>query len=232
MRNPIDVLNSLSDKAKDPTYRYERLYRNLYNPEFYLLAYKNVYANDGSMTPGMDGNTIDGMSSRRIEGIIASLKDKSYQPHPARREYIPKKNSDKKRPLGIPSANDKLVQEVVRMILESIYEPTFSENSHGFRPRRNCHTALLHLQRTFTGTKWFVEGDIKACFDCFDHHVLIDILRRRIKDEAFIALMWKFLKAGYMEQWKFHMTYSGTPRGLRYQSNPCEYLFERAGQAY
>ena len=213
MRNPIDVLNSLSDKAKDPTYRYERLYRNLYNPEFYLLAYKNVYANDGSMTPGMDGNTIDGMSSRRIEGIIASLKDKSYQPHPARREYIPKKNSDKKRPLGIPSANDKLVQEVVRMILESIYEPTFSENSHGFRPRRSCHTALLHLQRTFTGTKWFVEGDIKACFDCFDHHVLIDILRRRIKDEAFIALMWKFLKAGYMEQWKFHMTYSGTPQG-------------------
>lgn len=156
MRNPIDVLNSLSDKAKDPTYRYERLYRNLYNPEFYLLAYKNVYANDGSMTPGMDGNTIDGMSSRRIEGIIASLKDKSYQPHPARREYIPKKNSDKKRPLGIPSANDKLVQEVVRMILESIYEPTFSENSHGFRPRRSCHTALLHLQRTFTGTKCFI----------------------------------------------------------------------------
>ena len=213
MRNPIDVLNSLSDKAKDPTYRYERLYRNLYNPEFYLLAYKNVYANDGSMTPGMDGNTIDGMSSRRIEGIIASLKDKSYQPHPARREYIPKKNSDKKRPLGIPSANDKLVQEVVRMILESIYEPTLSENSHGFRPRRSCHTALLHLQRTFTGAKWFVEGDIKACFDCFDHHVLIDILRRRIKDESFIALMWKFLKAGYMEQWKFHMTYSGTPQG-------------------
>lgn len=132
MRNPIDVLNSLSDKAKDPTYRYERLYRNLYNPEFYLVAYKNVYANDGSMTPGMDGNTIDGMSSRRIEGIIASLKDKSYQPHPARREYIPKKNSDKKRPLGIPSANDKLVQEVVRMILESIYEPTFQKTHMAF----------------------------------------------------------------------------------------------------
>lgn len=213
MRNPIDVLNSLSDKGKDPTYRYERLYRNLYNPEFYLLAYKNIYANDGSMTPGVDGDTVDGMSSRRIEGIIASLRDKSYQPRPARREYIPKKNSDKKRPLGIPSANDKLVQEVVRMILESIYEPTFSENSHGFRPRKSCHTALLHLQRTFTGAKWFVEGDIKACFDCFDHHVLIDILRRRIKDESFIGLMWKFLKAGYMEQWKFHMTYSGTPQG-------------------
>lgn len=213
MRNPIDVLNSLSDQSKDPSYRFERLYRNLYNPEFYLLAYKNIYANDGSMTSGMDGTTIDGMSSRRIEGIIASLKDYSYQPNPARREYIPKKNSNKKRPLGIPSTNDKLVQEVVRMILESIYEPTFSENSHGFRPRRSCHTALLHLQRTFTGAKWFVEGDIKACFDSFDHHVLTNILRRRIKDEAFLSLMWKFLKAGYMEQWKFHMTYSGTPQG-------------------
>ena len=214
MRNPIDVLNSLSDKSKNPTYRFERLYRNLYNPEFYMLAYKNIYANEGSMTPGMDGTTLDGMSSRRIDGIIASLKDRSYQPNPARREYIPKKSDpNKKRPLGIPSANDKLVQEAVRLILESIYEPNFSEQSHGFRPRRSCHTALLHLQRTFTGAKWFVEGDIKACFDSFDHHVLIDILRRRIADEAFIALMWKFLKAGYMEQWEYHKTYSGTPQG-------------------
>lgn len=105
------------------------------------------------------------------------------------------------------------MQEVVRLILESIYEPNFSCNSHGFRPKKSCHTALLHLQRTFTGVKWFVEGDIKACFDSFDHHVLIDILRRRIDDEAFIALMWKFLKAGYMEQWEYHKTYSGTPQG-------------------
>ena len=180
MRNPIDVLNSLSEKSKNPSYRFQRLYRNLYNPEFYMLAYKNIYANDGSMTPGMDGTTLDGMSSRRIDGIIASLRDHSYQPKPARREYIPKKSDpNKKRPLGIPSANDKLVQEVVRLILESIYEPNFSENSHGFRPRKSCHTALLHLQRTFTGAKWFVEGDIKACFDGIDHHVLIDILRRR-----------------------------------------------------
>ena len=152
MRNPIDVLNSLSDKSKNPSYRFERLYRNLYNPEFYMLAYKNIYANDGSMTPGMDGTTLDGMSSRRIDGIIASLKDRSYQPNPARREYIPKKSDpNKKRPLGIPSANDKLVQEVVRLILESIYEPNFSEQSHGFRPRRSCHTALLHLQRHSPG---------------------------------------------------------------------------------
>lgn len=214
MRNPTDVLNSLSDKSKNPEYRFQRLYRNLYNPDFYLLAYKNIYANGGSMTPGVNGITIDGMSSQRIAKLIESLKDRSYQPNPARRTYIAKKNNPaKKRPLGIPSGDDKLVQEVIRILLESIYEPNFSDASHGFRPQKSCHTALTKIQKTFTGAKWFVEGDIKACFDSFDHHVLIDILRKRIDDEAFISLMWKFLKAGYMEQWQYHMTYSGTPQG-------------------
>lgn len=214
MRNPTDVLNSLSDKSKNPEYRFQRLYRNLYNPDFYLLAYKNIYANGGSMTPGVNSITIDGMSSQRIAKLIESLKDRSYQPNPARRTYIAKKNNPaKKRPLGIPSGDDKLVQEVIRMLLESIYEPNFSDASHGFRPQKSCHTALTKIQKTFTGAKWFVEGDIKACFDSFDHHVLIDILRKRIDDEAFISLMWKFLKAGYMEQWQYHMTYSGTPQG-------------------
>lgn len=214
MRNPTDVLNSLSDKSKNPEYRFQRLYRNLYNPDFYLLAYKNIYANGGSMTPGVNGITIDGMSSQRIAKLIESLKDRSYQPNPARRTYIAKKNNPaKKRPLGIPSGDDKLVQEVIRMLLESIYEPNFSDASHGFRPQKSCHTALTKIQKTFTGAKWFVEGDIKACFDSFDHHVPIDILHKRIDDEAFISLMWKFLKAGYMEQWQYHMTYSGTPQG-------------------
>jgi group II intron reverse transcriptase/maturase len=213
MRNPIEVLKTLTEKAKDPCYRFQRLYRNLYNPDFFMLAYQRIYSNDGSMTAGADGITIDGMSEKRIGKLIESLKDHSYQPKPARRTYINKKNSDKKRPLGIPSADDKLLQEVVKMILESIYEPKFSDNSHGFRPNRGCHTALLDLQAKFTGAKWFIEGDIKACFDSFDHHVLIEILRRRIDDEAFIALMWKFLKAGYMEQWRYNVTYSGTPQG-------------------
>ena len=214
MRNPISVLKSLEEKAKQKGYVFERLYRNLYNPEFYLLAYQNIAKSQGSMTAGTDGMTLDDMTVGRIERIIASLKDHSYQPHPARRENIPKKsNPSKTRPLGIPSTDDKLVQEVVRMLLEAIYEPTFSPHSHGFRPKRSCHTALSEIKTTFSGVQWVIEGDIKACFDSFDHHVLIDILRRRIKDEHFIALMWKMLKAGYMEQWTYHHTYSGTPQG-------------------
>ena len=214
MRNPIDVLKLLTEKASVKGYTFERLYRNLYNPDFYLLAYKNIAASPGSMTTGADGLSIDNMSMARINKIIASLKDQTYQPNPARRTYIAKKNNPtKKRPLGIPSTNDKLVQEVIRMLLEAIYEPTFSNLSHGFRPKRSCHTALSQIKDTFTGVRWMVEGDIKACFDCFDHHVLINILRRRIKDEKFLSLMWKFLKAGYMEQWEYHKTYSGTPQG-------------------
>ncbi len=213
MRNPIAVLKSLTEKSRDVNYKFQRLYRNLYNPEFYWLAYKNIYANKGSMTAGVDGSTMDNMSEARIEKIICSLKSGAYKPNPARREYIAKKHSKKKRPLGIPSGDDKLVQEVARMMLESIFEPNFSNRSHGFRPKRSCHTALKQIHNTFTGAHWFVEGDIEACFDSFDHHVLIDLLRRRIDDEAFIALMWKFMKAGYMEQWQYHKTYCGTPQG-------------------
>lgn len=213
MRNPTEVLKNLTEKSKNETYRFQRLYRNLYNPEFYWLAYQNIYANDGSMTAGADGTTIDGMCDERIEKIIMSLRNRSYQPKPARREYIAKKSSSKKRPLGIQSGDDKLVQEAVKMILESIYEPVFSNKSHGFRPNRSCQTALKQIQDTFTGANWFVEGDIHACFDSFDHHVIIDLLKKRIDDEAFIQLIWKFLKAGYMEQWTFNRTYSGVPQG-------------------
>lgn len=213
MRNPIEVLRSLTVMSKNESYRFQRIYRNLYNPEFYWLAYKNIYANTGSMTAGADGTTIDGMSDERINGIIASLRDRSYQPKPARREYIAKKNSNKRRPLGIQSGNDKLVQEVVKMILESIYEPVFKKSSHGFRPNRSCQTALQQIQKTFTGTNWFVEGDIHACFDSFNHHTIITLLQKRIDDEPFIQLIWKFLKAGYMEQWTYNRTYSGVPQG-------------------
>ena len=212
MRDPQQVLNALCEHSKDSDYRYERLYRILFNEEMFFIAYQRTYTNQGNMTPGSDGRTIDRMSIDRIRKIVASLRDESYQPYPARRVYIPKKNG-KKRPLGIPSFEDKLVQEVVHMILEAIYEGHFETTSHGFRPKRSCHTALLHIQKTFSGAKWFIEGDIKGFFDNIDHDVLVGILRERISDDRFIRLIRKFLKAGYVEDWTFHNTYSGMPQG-------------------
>lgn len=212
MRNPKVVLNSLTSKAQNDTYIFERLYRNLYNIEFYLEAYAKLHPNKGSNTKGVNNDIIDRMSLERIERLIEKLKEQSYQPHSARRTYLPKKNS-KTRPLGIPTFEDKLVQEVVRRILESIYEPQFLNHSHGFRPNRSCHTALKEICNTFTGTRWFIEGDIKGFFDNIDHHVLVGLLRKRIRDEKLINLIWKFLRAGYVEDWTFHKTYSGTPQG-------------------
>ena len=212
MRSPERVLNSLNEHSKDSSYKFERLYRILFNEELFYVAYQKIASNGGSTTKGSDGRSIDGMSLARIETLIASLKDESYQPHPSRRVHIPKKNG-KTRPLGIPAFEDKLVQEVVRMILEAIYEGHFETTSHGFRPKRSCHTALLHIQKTFNGAKWFIEGDIKGFFDNIDHDVLVQILRERISDDRFIRLIRKFLKAGYVEDWTFHNTYSGTPQG-------------------
>lgn len=212
MRSPERVLNSLNEHSKDSSYKFERLYRILFNEELFYVAYQKIASNGGSTTKGSDGRSIDEMSLAWIETLIASLKDESYQPHPSRRVHIPKKNG-KTRPLGIPAFEDKLVQEVVRMILEAIYEGHFETTSHGFRPKRSCHTALLHIQKTFSGAKWFIEGDIKGFFDNIDHDVLVGILRERISDDRFIRLIRKFLKAGYVEDWTFHNTYSGMPQG-------------------
>lgn len=206
------VLKALSDHSQSSDYKYERLYRYLFSEEMFAVAYQRIYAKQGNMTPGTDGKTIDEMSLERIERLIVSLKDESYQPHPARRVYIPKKNG-KKRPLGIPSFEDKLVQEVVRLLLEAIYEGHFEGTSHGFRPHRSCHTALGMIQKSFAGAKWFIEGDIKGFFDNIDHEVLIAILSERISDVRFLRLIRKFLNAGYVEDWVFHKSYSGTPQG-------------------
>ncbi len=178
----------------------------------FLVAYQRIHAKPGNMTPGTDGKTEDGMSIDMVHALIDSLKSEVYSPKPAKRVYIPKKNG-KMRPLGIPTFADKLVQEVVRMILEAIYEGYFEWTSHGFRPNKSCHTALKSLQNNFNGAKWFIEGDIKGFFDNIDHNVMIDILRERIADERFLRLIRKFLNAGYLEEWRFNKTYSGTPQG-------------------
>lgn len=190
----------------------ERAYRLLFNPDLFLIAYANLYPNEGAMTRGTTPETVDGMSMAKIENLISELREEQYRPTPVRRTHIPKANG-KLRPLGIPAWRDKLVQEVIRMILDAYYEPQFSPRSHGFRPGRGCHTALTEVQRTWKGTVWFIEGDIKGCFDNIRHETLLAIIREKIHDGRFLALIERFLRAGYLENWKYHRTHSGTPQG-------------------
>ena len=212
-RNPEKILNSLTQHSSDLEYKFERLYRILFNDEMYYIAYQHIYAKQGNMTKGVDGETVDGFSVSHIEQLIDTLKNETYQPKPSQRVYIPKKNGEEEAALGIPSLMDKLLQEVVRMILEAIYEGSFEYTSHGFRPQRSPQTALSSIQRSFNGTKWFIEGDIKGFFDHINHEILIAILSERISDERFLRLIRKFLNAGYIEDQVFHKSYSGTPQG-------------------
>jgi group II intron reverse transcriptase/maturase len=190
----------------------DELYRQMFNKSLYLLAYGNIYPNQGAMTPGAGEETADGMSEVRIEQIIAAMRGERYRFAPVRRVYIPKKNG-KLRPLGLPSWSDKLVGEVVRLLLEAYYEPQFSGRSHGFRKGRGCHTALREVQDSWRGTVWFIEGDIADCFGSFDHEVMLSILAEKIFDNRFLRLIRNMLKAGYLEDWEYHDTLSGTPQG-------------------
>jgi hypothetical protein len=162
MQNAETVLNIIRERGRRGL-PLERLYRQLFNRELFLVAYGRIYANKGAMTPGVTRETVDGMSLVKIDGIIEALRAESYRWSPARRAYVPKKNG-KLRPLGMPPWSDKLVAEVVRLLLEAYYDVQFSDRSHGFRPGRGCHTALREVARTWTGTRWFIEADISDCF--------------------------------------------------------------------
>lgn len=210
MRIAQTVLTVIQERGKQRK-SIERVYKLLFNRELYLTAYAKLYPNSGAMTKGSTDETVDGMSIQRIDKIIELIREEKYQWQPVRREYIPKKDG-KRRPLGIPTWGDKLLQEVMRMILEAYYEPQFSEHSHGFRPNKGCHTALQEI-KIWKGTRWFIEGDISKYFDTIDHNVLLDILSRNIHDGRFIRLVSNMLKAGYIEDWKFNQTISGTPQG-------------------
>ena len=191
----------------------ERLYRQLFNPQLFLMAYGKLYSNRGAMTPGVTGETVDGMSLAKIGAIIGALRAERYRWQPVKRVYIEKKNSSKKRPLGLPTWSDKLVAEVVRLLLEAYYEPQFSDRSHGFRPGRGCHTALSEVVDIWKGTHWFIEGDISDCFGSLDHEVMLATLAEKIHDGRFLQLVSRMLKAGYLEDWTWHATLSGSPQG-------------------
>jgi len=211
MQNAETVLGVLRERGRRGL-PCDELYRQLFNPQLYLLAYGRIYANQGAMTPGVTQETVDGMSLERIGCIIDALRHERYRFAPVRRVHIPKKNG-KTRPLGLPIWSDKLVGEVVRLLLEAYYEPTFSDHSHGFRPGRGCHTALREVANTWTGTTWFIEGDIADCFGTLDHQVMLATLAEKIHDNRFLRLVRHMLTAGYLEDWTWNATLSGAPQG-------------------
>lgn len=212
MRDAATVLEIIRDRGKRGL-PLERVYRCLFNPDLYLLAYGKIYRNAGAMTPGVTRETVDGMNLAKIEAIIGVLRQERYRWTPVRRTYIEKKCSTKKRPLGLPTWSDKLLQEVVRLILEAYYEPQFSDRSHGFRPGRGCHTALLEIYHRWRGTVWFIEGDVTDCFGSLDHSIMRSILAENIHDGRFLRLIDGLLRAGYLEDWRYHATLSGCPQG-------------------
>ncbi|TDC73571.1 maturase [Actinomadura sp. 7K507] len=178
----------------------------------YLMAYGRIYSNQGAMTPGATAETVDGMSLEKIGRIMNAVRHERYRFKPVKRIYIPKRNG-RTRPLGLPTWSDKLVGEVVRLLLEAYYEPTFSGLSHGFRPRRGCHTALREVAHTWTGTAWFIEGDISDCFGSLDHQVMLSVLAEKIHDNRFLRLVRTMLQAGYLQDWVWTATLSGVPQG-------------------
>src|SRR5229473_5502537 len=204
----LEALGDISQQGK----RLNGLFRLLEDRVLWHEGYANIYANKGAITPGVDEVTLDGFSEERVASIITRLKNGTYRFQPTRRVYIPKK-SGKKRPLGISSGDDKLVQEVVRIILERIYEPIFEESSHGFRPERSPHTALQYIDRQGDAVKWWIDMDIRDYFTTIDHDLLMQLLQKKIEDKRFLNLIQAMLKAGYLEDWQFHATYSGVPQG-------------------
>ena len=212
MQSAETVLEIIHDRGKRGL-PLERLYRCLFNPDLYLRAYGRIYRNHGALTPGTTAETVDGMTLATIQRIIATLREERYRWTPVRRVCIEKKGSTKKRPLGLPSWSDKLLQEVIRSLLEAFYEPQFSDHSHGFRPGRGCHTALDTLYRGWRGTAWFIEGDIKGAYDHVDHAILVSLLAEQIHDNRFLRLIRGLLQAGYLEEWRYTKTLSGVPQG-------------------
>jgi group II intron reverse transcriptase/maturase len=211
MQNAETVIGVLRERGRRGL-PLEGLFRQLFNPQLYLLAYGRIYSNKGAMTPGPDAETADGMTLAKIDQIIDALRHERYRFRPVRRLYIPKKDG-KQRPLGLPSWSDKLLGEVIRLLLEAYYEPQFSEHSHGYRPGRGCQTALSEVAINWTGTTWFIEGDISRCFDQLDHQVMLQTLGGKIHDNRFLRLVGQMLAAGYLEDWVWNATLSGAPQG-------------------
>lgn len=220
MRNAETILGIIHNRGERQL-PLENIYRQLFNRDLYLRAYNRLYRNNGAMTKGATNETVDAMSLEKIDTIIEQLRYERYRWTPVRRVMIPKasQKGKKYRPLGLPTWSDKLLQEVIRFILEAYYDIQFSRHSHGFRPQRGCHTALSEIQKHWGGTKWYIEGDISKCFEKVNHQKLLSIMNRNLHDSRFLRLINNLLKAGYLENWKYNQTLSGVPQGSLWEAS-------------
>jgi len=206
--------------SNEPDTRFKRLYKYLTNQRWIIAATDKVLANRGSRTPGIDGKTrnfylVEKNLAQLVESIMDELAAQTYRPQPVRRTYIPKSNG-KKRPLGIPIIKDRVVQQMVKMLIEPIFEATFLPCSYGFRPNRCTWDALAEAHHFLKSPCYYytvIEGDIQNCFGTIEHGVLMRQLRRRILDKRLLALLWKMLRAGVMEDLQYSETTEGTPQG-------------------
>jgi retron-type reverse transcriptase len=212
MQSAATVLKVLHDRGQRRL-PVQRLFRQLTTPDLYRRAYARLSRHAGALTPGTTPETVDGMALVKIEAIIAAVRQERSRWRPVRRVLIEKRHSTKQRPLGLPSWADTLLQAVVRSLLNAYYEPQCSPCSHRFRPGRGCHTALTAIHETWQGTVWCIEGDIAACFSSVDHAILLATLAEKIHDRRFLRRVAQLLKAGYLEDWRYHPTPSGVPQG-------------------
>jgi group II intron reverse transcriptase/maturase len=213
MNNASEEMKHLHKVAKrDPRKRFDHLWERVTDPAWLMHAWEEIRSNKGSMTAGIDSTIATDIDPERIQRLSERLKTGRYRPKPVRRVYIAKANG-KMRPLGIPTLEDRIVQQALRMLLEPIFEADFYICSHGFRRHRSTHTALRDVARMFPRTTWTIEGDIVGCFDNIPHGQLMRAVARRIADRKVLQVILRFLAAGYLEQWQYHKTYSGTPQG-------------------
>jgi RNA-directed DNA polymerase len=220
--NVDEMQKKLSQKAeKEQEHQFENLYGMLCNEVWLRVAAHKTLNNRGSTTAGIDGMTKSnflGDFDGNINRLKEALKAKTFEPTPVKRVYIPKPNSEKKRPLGIPTLLDRIVQEALRMILEPIWEADFSVHSYGFRPNRSTYDAITYLDKRLAGNsgaiyQWVIEGDIASYFDTIPHRRLIKAVKKRVADRNIRDLLWKFLRAGVMHQESIKETLTGTPQG-------------------
>jgi RNA-directed DNA polymerase len=218
--NVSEMQKKLSRKAeKSPNHKFENLYGLLCNEAWLRVAHQSVSTNQGRETAGIDGQRRSNFNEdleENLHRLSEELKAKTFEPTPVRRVYIPKANG-KKRPLGIPTIADRIVQEALRMTLEPIWEADFSRHSYGFRPNRCTKDAIAYIGTRFATPghtyQWIIEGDIKSYFDSIPHRKLMKRIGRRVQDTGTLDLIWKYLKAGLMEQGEYHETLAGTPQG-------------------